>query len=191
MLLTGSAFLVATVFVWTAISSNNTLSSYLDKTFSTETSLNKLTTGRAEQWASFPAAWSDAPLFGHGPGTSLEEGRLYFDRNLIYHALVLQVGVETGTFGLLFLGTFFYAMFGVAHRYLRLTGDPVALIGATGYFIVGLTVPALDAASACLLGMALVGGELSNFFVLPRRVAVSGRYACLLPAGTESSAPAL
>jgi O-antigen ligase len=189
MLLTGAALLVITGAALTLFSSDNTLSSYLDKTFSPDTSLDKLTTGRSEQWASFPAAWYDAPFFGHGPGTSLAEGRIYFEKNLIYHALFLQIGVETGTFGLVCLFIFFYLLFRSAYRYFRLTGDPVALIGATGYFVVGLTVPALDAASACFLGIALIGGDLSNFFVVSRPLASPGLYACLRPVQIRQPSP--
>jgi hypothetical protein len=72
-------------------------------------------------------------------------------------------------------------LFASTWRYYRLTRDPIALIGAIGYFLVGLTVPALDAASACFLGMALIGGELSNFFVVARPVASAGMYARLRP----------
>jgi O-antigen ligase len=180
-LLVGAVLLVAIGAVLSVYSSDNTLISYIDKTFSADTSIDKLTTGRSEQWASFPAAWSDAPLFGHGPGSSLMAGRQYFEKNLIYHALFLQIGVETGTFGLVCLFVFFYVLFASSYRYFRLTGDPIALIGAVGYFIVGLTVPALDAASATFLGIALVGGDLSNLFVVPCPTAGAGVYARLRP----------
>lgn len=142
---------------------NATLADYLDKTFSKETSMNKLTTGRNLQWASFPAAWSAAPFFGHGPGTSLTAARTYFEKNLIYHALILQIGVETGTFGLVCLFVFLYFVLKRAYRFYRVTRDPVALIGVVGYFVVGLTIPAFDAASGSLLGLGLIGSDLSRF----------------------------
>ncbi len=149
-----------------AFSHDNTLASYIDRTFGGELSLTKLTTGRDQMWESFPAAWEDAPVFGHGPGTSLSEGRIYFGRNLIYHALYLQVGVELGTFGLVCLFTFLYFLTVKAWRFYRLTGDPVALVGAIGYMAIGLSIPAFDAASGCLLGLGLIASDLSRFVVV-------------------------
>lgn len=174
MILGGAVLMVAAGTLLVTFTHDETLTSYLDKTFSSDTSMAKLTTGRSLQWASFPAAWSDAPIFGHGPGTSLEEGRKYFDENLIYHALILQIGVETGTVGLLCVLLFLYLVFDKACRYYRLTGDPIAIIGVVGYFVVSLTVPGLDAASACLLGLGLIGTDLRNFVVVPNRMAAPG-----------------
>jgi O-antigen ligase len=168
MILGGATLIVAAGAVLIAFSRDATLTSYVDKTFSGEASLAKLTTGRSLQWASFPQAWSDAPIFGHGPGSSLAAGRKYFEENLIYHALLLQIGVETGTFGLVCIFIFLYVLTGKAYRYYRATGDPIALIGVAGYFVVGLTVPALDAASGCLLGLGLIGTDLSAFVRIPR-----------------------
>ena len=174
MLLAGAVLVVGAGALLMAFTSDSTLTSYVDKTFSSDTSMSKLTTGRSLQWASFPAAWSDAPIFGHGPGTSLREGRKYFEENLIYHALLLQIGVETGTFGLICVFLFLYLVFYKAYRYYRITGDPIALIGITGYFVVSLTVPGLDAASASMLGLGLIGTDLSNFVVIPDRTAAPG-----------------
>jgi O-antigen ligase len=168
LLLAGAAAVVALGAGLLAFTHDTTLTSYLDRTFSSDVSLAKLTTGRSVQWASFPAAWEDAPIFGHGPGTSLQEGRIYFEHNLIYHALFLQIGVETGTAGLALLFLFFYLLFVKAWRYYRLTGDPVALIGSVGYVVVSLTVPGLDAASGSLLGLGLLGSDLSGFYVVRR-----------------------
>lgn len=173
MLLASAALVLVAGTVLMTFSHDDTLTSYLDKTFSSDTSMAKLTTGRSLQWASFPEAWSDAPLFGHGPGSSLEAGRKYFDENLIYHALLLQIGVETGSFGLVCVFLFFLVLFDRAYRYYRVTGDPIALIGAAGYFVVGLSVPALDAASGCLLGLGMIGTDLSSFVVIPRALAAN------------------
>ncbi len=169
-LLFGGAVLVVVMGAFlTLFTHDSTLASYLDKTFSGDVSLDKLTTGRATQWASFPTAWADAPLFGHGPGTSMEEGKVYFDKKLIYHSLFLQIGVETGTFGLVLLFVFLYVLLRKAHRYYRITGDPIALIGWAGYILAGLSVPALDAASGCFLGLALIGTDLSSFVMVANR----------------------
>jgi O-antigen ligase len=167
-LLGGAVVMVAAGAMLVVFSHDSTLSSYLDKTFSADTSMSKLTTGRNLQWASFPEAWSDAPIFGHGPGTSLESGRKYFQENLIYHALLLQIGVETGSFGLFCVLLFLLILFDRAYRYYRVTGDPIALIGIAGYFVVSLSVPGLDAASASLLGLGLIGTDLSSFVTVPR-----------------------
>lgn len=177
LLLAGAVVLVAAGTFLTLFTRNATLSSYLEKTFSDETSLDKLTTGRAQQWASFPQAWADAPLFGHGPGTSLEQGRAYFHKNLIYHSLFLQIGVETGTFGLALLFLFLYVLFRKTWHYYRVTGDPIALIGCVGYVLAGISVPALDAASGSFLGLALIGTDLSRFFYIANagRVPVMGQ----------------
>lgn len=166
LLFGGAVLVLAMGALLTLFTHDSTLTSYLDKTFSGDVSLDKLTTGRAKQWASFPTAWADAPLFGHGPGTSLEEGRTYFEKNLIYHSLFLQVGVETGTFGLVLLFTFLYVLLRKAYRYYRLTGDPIALIGWAGYLLAALSVPALDAASGGFLGLALIGTDLSCFVMV-------------------------
>jgi O-antigen ligase len=187
MLLGGFAVMIAAGTLMVTFSRDATLTSYVDKTFSSDTSMAKLTTGRSMQWASFPAAWSDAPIFGHGPGSSLEEGRKYFEENLIYHALLLQIGVETGSFGLILVFIFFLILFDRAYRYYRVTGDPIALIGAAGYFVVGLTVPALDAASACLLGLGLIGTDLSNFVRVPSAVMAHFRAPAILRATVRPS----
>jgi len=184
MLLGSFVLVMVAGAVLVAFSNDTTLSSYLDKTFSGD--ITKLTTGRSLQWASFPAAWSDAPIFGHGPGSSLESGRKYFDENLIYHALLLQIGVETGSFGLICVFLFFLALFDRAYHYYRVTGDPIALIGAAGYFVVGLTVPALDAASGCLLGLGLIGTDLSNFVVIRRAVATNIEAPMMLRAAPQA-----
>jgi O-antigen ligase len=168
MLLGGATLILVSGAALIAFSQDATLTSYLDKTFSGDATVAKMTTGRNVQWASFPTAWSDAPIFGHGPGSSLEAGRKYFEENLIYHALLLQIGVETGTFGLVCVFVFLLVLTDKAYRYYRLTGDPIALIGVAGYFVVGLTVPALDAASGCLLGLGLIGTDLSSFVVVSR-----------------------
>jgi O-antigen ligase len=180
ILLAGLGLVLVAGAVLVSFSHDATLTSYVDKTFSSDTSMAKLTTGRSLQWASFPAAWSDAPIFGHGPGSSLEAGRKYFEENLIYHALLLQIGVETGSFGLILLFLFFLVLFDKAYRYYRTTGDPIALIGAAGYFVVGLSVPALDAASGCLLGLGLIGTDLSNFVRIPRAAAAHLRVPVIL-----------
>lgn len=174
MLLGGAVLMVALGAVLITVTGNATLSSYLDKTFSGDVSLAKMTTGRSTQWASFPTAWSDAPIFGHGPGTSLEEGRKYFEENLIYHALLLQIGVETGTVGLVCVFLFLYVLFDKSYRYYRLTGDPIALIGTVGYFVVTLTIPGLDAASGSLLGLGLIASDLSHFVVVRNPAAAPG-----------------
>jgi O-antigen ligase len=153
-LLGGAVVVVAVGTALILFSHDSTLTRYVDKTFSGDVSIAKLTTGRSLQWASFPQAWSDAPIFGHGPGTSLEAGRKYFGENLIYHALLLQIGVETGSFGLICVFLFLLVLFDRAYRYYRVTGDPIALLGSAGYFVVSLTVPGLDAASGCLLASA-------------------------------------
>jgi O-antigen ligase len=174
-LLGGAVVMVAVVTALILFSRDSTLTRYVDKTFSGDVSIAKLTTGRSLQWASFPRAWSDAPIFGHGPGTSREAGRKYFGENLIYHALLLQIGVETGSFGLICVFLFLLVLFDRAYRYYRVTGDPVALLGSAGYFVVSLTVPGLDAASGCLLGLGLLGTDLSNFVVIARVAAAGPR----------------
>ena len=170
LLFGGAVLLLLMGAFFTLFTHDTTLTSYLEKTFSGDVSLDKLTTGRAKQWASFPAAWADAPLFGHGPGTSLEEGKIYFDKNLIYHSLFLQIGVETGSFGLILLFVFLYLLLRKAYRYYCVTGDPIALIGWAGYVMAGLSVPALDAASGAFLGLALIGTDLTNFVVVRHAV---------------------
>ncbi len=167
----GAAVVLLMGAMLTLFTRDATLTSYLDKTFSGEDSLDKLTTGRAKQWESFPTAWADAPLFGHGPGMSLQEGRTYFAKNLIYHSLFLQIGVETGTFGLALLFVFLYVLLRKAYHYYRVTGDPIALIGWAGYILAGVSVPALDAASGSFLGLALMGSDLSSFVMVVHAVA--------------------
>jgi O-antigen ligase len=187
MLLGGAVLILVAGAMLMTFSHDATLTSYVDKTFSGEASMAKLTTGRSLQWASFPEAWSDAPLFGHGPGSSLEAGRKYFEENLIYHALLLQIGVETGSFGLICICIFLLVLTDKAYRYYRATGDPIALMGVAGYFVVGLTVPALDAASGCLLGLGLIGTDLSGFVVIPRASVAQFRAPAALRVSTRPS----
>lgn len=133
-----------------------TFSSYIEKTFDPNVDINKRTTGRAEQWAAFPTALSDSPVWGHGPGTGRDMAAIYAGRYLVWHSLYLQIGVETGLIGLSLLFWFLFRVFRrVIHQY-KVFADPIPLLGAIGYAVAGVSIPAVDATSALFLSLAMI-----------------------------------
>lgn len=152
----------------TGLGHDATLGHYLDKTFDPDQSWSKRTTGRDVMWKAIPYLLHDSPVWGFGPGSGLRTAKIYYHENLIWHSLYLQVAAETGLSGLFFV---LFLMVVATHRCytrFRITGELAPLIGMIGFWCVGITVPGLDAASACFLGFGLIGADYSHLYRIRR-----------------------
>jgi O-antigen ligase len=144
-----------------------TFTDYLDRTFGGDVSLDKRTTGRAEQWAAFPKILEASPLWGHGPGMGRQVGAEYAGRYLALHSLYLQVGSELGLLGLGLIALFFWFLVRRGLYYYRTFDEPVPLIGSVAFAVVGLSVPAIDLTSALLLSLGMVRLRGQVYRVIP------------------------
>ena len=166
-LLVFAAVIVAAALLYGHSSQGSTLESYLERTFSTDESWSKLTTGRSEQWAAIPYVIADSPVWGFGPGSGRDISLQYSGHYLIWHALYMQIGAETGLIGLSLLLLFFVAMFRRAARELIKSRTVVPLLGAVCYSLIALTIQGLDAASGLFLALALMRRDGALFRVRP------------------------
>ena len=142
----------------------DTLSHYLDKTFSADQTWTKRTTGRNVMWAAIPHLLEDSPVWGFGPGSGLRTARIYYNENLIWHSLYLQIAAETGLAGLsLVVFLMAIATYQCYVRY-RMTAELAPLVGMIGFWCVGVSVPGLDAAAACFLGFGLIGTDYAHLY---------------------------
>lgn len=144
-----------------------TFADYLDRTFGGDISLDKRTTGRAEQWAAFPKILEASPLWGHGPGMGRQVAAEFAGRYLALHSLYLQVGSELGLIGLGLIGIFFWFMFRRGWYYLKKFDEPVPLIGSVAFATIGLSVPAIDLTSALLLALGMIRLRGQVYRVVP------------------------
>src|SRR5206468_1646383 len=103
LLLLSIAVLGLAAYLFTEVTRSEVLSNYFEKTFSSEESWSKRTTGRAEQWAAIPNVIADSPVWGFGPGNGRRISVLYAHKNIIWHALYMQFAAETGLLGLALL----------------------------------------------------------------------------------------
>lgn len=141
-----------------SIGHSSILNAYIDKTFSPDTSWNKRTTGRAQQWQAIPKVISASPVWGFGPGTGRDVAGEYAGRWLAWHSLYLQVLAETGLLGGLICFGCLAILTAKTLRYRRRTGDITPLIGILGYLTICVSVPGIDGNSAIFLGLGLLSG---------------------------------
>ncbi len=132
------------------------LNDYLDKTFNSELSIDKRTTGRAAQWKAFPAMIADSPVWGHGPGMGRHVAAEYAGRFLALHSLYLQIGAETGLLGLGFLAWFLVLVFQRGFDQANRFAEPVPLMAALGYLTMGVSVSGIDLNAGVFLGLAML-----------------------------------
>ncbi|HEX6534241.1 MAG TPA: O-antigen ligase family protein [Gemmatimonadaceae bacterium] len=145
------------------------VSMWLDRTFSDDRSLGNRTSGRSDQWLLFPAVMASAPPWGYGPGTgklvyarfSALDPRIHLKPGMAFdwHSLYLQIGVETGLVGITVLLVGFAALGWRGWRHWAATGDVTPIVGTLGFFLIGLTVSGMDAASGLYLGFAMLAGR--------------------------------
>jgi O-antigen ligase len=147
---------------------DNTLSHYLDKTFSADQTWSKRTTGRNVMWEAIPRLLGDSPVWGFGPGSGLRTARIYYNENLIWHSLYLQFAAETGLAGLSLVVFLMAIATYQCYRRFRVTGELAPLVGMIGFWCVGVSVPGLDAAAACFLGFGLIGADYTHLYWVRR-----------------------
>lgn len=147
--------------------SGEMVSHYFEKATDSDRSLSQKTTGRFEMWVLFPKVLEDYPIWGVGPGLGKEAYAEYswVDKEVTYrqgkeiawHALYMQIGVETGLIGLTVLILLLGRLLFKAFVCRKLTGQIVPLIGIVGYMTIGIFVPGLDGISGLFLGLAFLG----------------------------------
>ena len=143
------------------------VSEWFEKLTDSERTLSQKTTGRFEQWLLFSEVLEDSPIWGVGPGHGKKAFGTYaavnrdvtvgHGKELAWHALYMQVGVETGMIGLIVLAIFLGRLIVKTIIYRRLTGQVVPLIGILGFMTIGISVPGLDSISGLFLGLAFLG----------------------------------
>jgi hypothetical protein len=168
----GFAFLIAIIFSLN-IPRVESVQHYFLQTISPDTSLQKRTTGRSEQWEAIPAILEASPIWGVGPGGGRAASVFYANKNIIFHSLYLQVTAEMGIAGLMLLLVLLASILrrGVAHA--RTYGEVVPLLGAASFMMMGLSVEALDIVGGMMLGIAFVGGNPANLWRVRNQFAVS------------------
>ena len=142
---------------------------YFDEAVSDDSSLAKRTTGRADQWESFPRIFNDSPLWGFGPGSGKKISLQYTLEGKPWHSLYLHVGTELGLFGLvlvaLLIGTLLYKSW----IHYRLCHEVVPLLGIVCFAIVGVSVTGIDPISGIYLGLSFAGMEHIGWHRVVRR----------------------
>jgi hypothetical protein len=132
---------------------------YFDTATDSENSLAKRTTGRADQWESFPAIFQASPIWGFGPGSGKAVSLRYTKEGKTWHALYLLVGVETGSIGLIGLVLLFGALMGRACAHWRKHREIVPLLGLVSFLTIGVSVSGIDAISGVFLGLAFLAEQ--------------------------------
>ena len=140
-----------------------TVRHYFTQAVSDEKSLDKRTTGRANQWQSFPRLFNDSPLWGFGPGSGKEVSLRYTREGKPWHSLYLHVGAELGLLGLTAIALLISALLykGVAHHHR--SGELTPLMCAVAFMFIGVSVTGLDSMSGVFVGLALQAAELPGW----------------------------
>jgi O-antigen ligase len=133
---------------------------YFDNATDSDKSLAKRTTGRADQWQSFPRVLGDSPLWGFGPGSGKAVSLRYTKEGKPWHALYLLIGTETGLIGLICLAGFLGTLLRRGLVHWRSCGELGPLLALICFMIIGVSVSGIDAISGVFLGFAFVGSDL-------------------------------
>ena len=141
---------------------------YFLKAASSENSNSARTTGRSRQWAAFPEILSDAPILGHGAGSGVATNIQYTGSPLEWHSLYLQVGVETGTIGLLTVLTLEAWLLWRAFDHWRIVGELGPLVSTLGFIVIGVSISGLDAVSGLFLGFSFLALDFSHIAFISR-----------------------
>jgi O-antigen ligase len=145
-------------------------SEWFGKLADSESTLSEKSTGRLQQWQLFPKVLEDSPIWGVGPGLGPEAYAYYSSvdkevtlrkgTGLAWHAIYMQVGVETGMIGLTILAIFLSILIYRGLLYRQATGNIVPLIGILAFMTIGISVPGIDGISGLFLGLAFLGTTL-------------------------------
>jgi O-antigen ligase len=139
---------------------------YLVQTFSPDTSIEKRTTGRIDQWRALPVILEASPVWGVGPGGGRAASVAYAGKNIIFHSLYLQIAAETGLLGVPLLLLLLGSVTRSCWAHFRAYGEVVPLIGIVSYMLLGLSVEGLDILGGLLLGVGFIGGNTTNLWIV-------------------------
>lgn len=139
------------------------VSHYFENAVGDDRSLDKRTTGRANQWEAVPAMLNQSPLWGFGPGSSRDVSRRLTREGKPWHSLYLLLICETGLLGLSALFLLFGVLAARAVRHLRFCGEVLPLMALVCFLWIGVSVSGIDAISGVFLGFAFTGGDYSAF----------------------------
>lgn len=141
--------------------------SFFEMATDAERTWSEKTTGRAQQWQLFPKVLADSPIWGVGPGRGPEtwanyswvdeEVTLRQGKNLAWHSIYLQIGVETGLLGLTILTGFLMKLTLHGFVYCRMTKDIVPLLAILCFMAMGVFGHMLESLSGLFLGLAFLG----------------------------------
>jgi O-antigen ligase len=135
-----------------------TIRKYFDITTSSKSSVDKITTGRADQWQVFPRVLADSPI-GFGPGSGKAVSLRYTAFGKPWHSLYLHIGAELGLIGLGLLGWLLGTLLWRSWQYWRFSGEVVPLVGVVAFMLVAVSVTGLDGISGIYLGLAFLGAD--------------------------------
>ncbi len=138
------------------------ISHYFDNAVGEDQTLEKRTTGRANQWESMPAVLHASLLWGFGPGSGRDVSRRFTKEGKPWHSLYLLAGAETGLPGMMALLVLLGVLTVRTVRHLRATGEIVPLMALIGFSVIGVSTSGMDAISGVFLGYAFGGGDYTG-----------------------------
>jgi hypothetical protein len=141
----------------------------IDRSFSDEMDVNKISHGRTEQWSStFTYAKDHIPSFllGFGPGMQFDAHQIisqslagqsdahFVGARLAFHALPLQLIAEIGLFGCVL---YYFLAWQIASKSIKLSKvQPLFFIGFLAWFSSGLSISSFDPFSGLFLGLSFI-----------------------------------
>lgn len=143
-----------------------TVAHYFDNAVAADKSIEKRTTGRADQWISFPKVFDESPLWGFGPGSGKAVSLRFTKEGKVWHSLYLLIGAETGLIGLSLLFLLLGYLLKSAWVRWNLCGEIAPLLSLICYMVIGVSVSGVDAISGVFLGVALMANDYTGFAVL-------------------------
>jgi O-antigen ligase len=136
---------------------------FFDQAFAGDESLAKRTTGRADQWKSFPSVFDDSPLWGFGPGFGKQASLRYTTEGKPWHSLYLGIGAEMGLFGLVALALLLGTAIRKGILHYRTCGEMAPLLGVICFMLIGVSVSGIDGTSGLFLGLSLGAADFSGW----------------------------
>lgn len=162
----GSAVVIAVVAGLKLSPRFKNVDHYVIQTFSPDTSIEKRTTGRIDQWRALPTILEASPVWGAGPGGGRAASVRYAGKNIIFHSLYLQIAGETALLGSTLLVFLLVSVTRRCWRHFRAYSEVVPLIGIVSFMLLGLSVEGLDILGGMLLGVGFIGGNSLNLWVV-------------------------
>jgi O-antigen ligase len=182
------AILVLTICALANTAAFSSVIHYFNNVASSDTTLEKKTTGRIDQWRALPAILEDSPFFGVGPGSGRDASREYANKGIIFHSLYLQVGAELGFFGLFLLAGLLIHLVARSIAHYKLYHEVVPMLGLAAFMLMGMSVSAIDMSGGLLIGLAFIAGSSSNMWLV--RYQGGGRIVTLHEAVDTQQYPA-